>query len=322
MKVAVLNNRKPKSPSADVPDDAYEEFDSDETIDAIVAAIETLGISAVPVDIAPGFLEHLKSFDFVFNIAEGEGGRCREAIPAAVCELLNLRYTGSDPLTLAATLDKTIARRVVSPDVPVARAATTRDELADLSYPVIVKPNAEGSSKGIRRASFCLDRSAAQAQADWVSANYACPALVEEYLPGAEVTVGIAGNGRDVRVLGMMEVAPASSEGEPFVYSLEVKREFRRRVRYFSPPRLPEAMIAAIRGYALRAYELLGCRDIARIDFRLNSSGMPCFLECNPLPGLNPESSDLVIATSGTLSYTQLVSGILRDAAGRYGYAL
>src|SRR5579872_1840333 len=171
MKVAILYNPRLPSQSPSLPDDAFEEYDSPETIAAIAAALGKLGVEPVPVVAdrrLPWRLEEGR-FDFAFNIAEGEGRRCREAIPAAVCELLGLPFTGSDALTLAVTLDKAMARRVVSPDVPVARGALvdaggSEDLLADLCYPVIVKPNDEGSSKGIRRDALCFDRTAARDQ--------------------------------------------------------------------------------------------------------------------------------------------------------------
>ena len=139
-------------------------------------------------------------YDFAFNIAEGTGRRCRESVPAAVCELLGVPFTGSDSLTLALTLDKALARRAVSPEVPVAPAVLLDAEddtaaLAALGYPVLVKPNDEGSSKGIGDGAVVEDAAAAVARARWLRARYGCPVLVEEYLPGAEITVGVTGNG-------------------------------------------------------------------------------------------------------------------------------
>lgn len=325
MKVALLHNARPFEVLPGIPDDAYEEYDSEETIRSIAGALVGLGVEVQPVLADRELHNRLKEgqFDFVFNIAEGEGRRCREAVPAAVCELLGIPFTGSDPLTLAITLDKWIARRVVSPDVPVARAVlidnqTNGADLRALQYPVIVKPNDEGSSKGIRNDPVALDANAAEARCTWLRKQYGCPVLVEEFLPGKEVTVGVAGNWPNVRLLGMMEIALASDE-QQFVYSLEVKRDFLRRVRYHTPPRLDSATISKLSDLALTAYRLLGCRDIARLDFRLDAEGQPRFLECNPLPGLNPESCDIGIMSRGNLRYEELVQGILLDAARRVG---
>jgi D-alanine-D-alanine ligase len=328
MKVAILHNPRPEHPDAPVPDDAFEEYDSQETIAAIAAALAGLRVDAVPVVAdrrLPWRLEESR-FDFVFNIAEGTGRRCREAIPAAVCELLGIPFTGSDALTLAVTLDKSVARRIVAPDVPVApgvlvAAEGDEPQLASLRYPVLVKPNDEGSSKGIRDNPICRDRAAAAERCRWLRDRYQCPALVEELLTGMEVTVGVRGNSGGT-VLGVMEISPTEACEQPFVYSIEVKRDFRRRVRYHVPPRLPAATLHVIRAYALTAYRLLGCRDLARIDFRLDGEGQPVFLECNPLPGLNPESGDIVILSRGVVSYEKLVQGILLDAAERVGVTI
>jgi D-alanine-D-alanine ligase len=325
MKIALLYNSRPDCAATSFPDDTFEEYDSDETIQSIANALRDLGVTVEPILAdrrLPWRLEE-GHYDFAFNIAEGEGRRCREAIPTAVCELLGVPFTGSDALTLAITLDKAIARRVVSPDVPIARGVlVTRSEeeaaLEALRYPVLVKPNDEGSSKGIRETSVALDIVEAIAQCRWLREHYTCPVLVEEYLPGIEVTVGIVGNGPETRVLGMMEIAPMSEE-QFFVYSLEVKRNWRQRVRYYVPPRLSAATLATLERNALTAYRLLGCRDCARLDFRLNAAGQPCFIECNPLPGLNPTHSDLVILSREVLSYEELVQGILLDAMQRVG---
>src|SRR5262249_42589373 len=143
------------------------------------------------------------------------------------------------------------------------------------------------------------------------------------WLPGAEVTVAIAGNGKAATVLSAMEIGFAAPQDDiPFIYSLEAKRDYRTIVRYRIPPWLPEPTLMRIKDQALRTYDLLGCRDLARIDFRLDAKGEPRFVECNPLPGLNPESSDFVIATQASIPYDRLVGNILRDAMARYGMRL
>ena len=328
MKIALLHNLRPTTTPAELPDDFYEEYDCEETIAAITAALVPLGMNVTPVAAdrrLPARLEE-GGYDLVFNVAEGTGRRGREAVPAAVCELLGLPYTGSDVLTLAVALDKAVAKRVVSPEVPVARGVlVTCDEelaqVASLTFPTIVKPNDEGSSKGIRGRPVVTDPAGALDCCRQLRRDYGCPVLVEEFLPNTEVTVGVLGNGAGARVIGVMEIAPAAVES-PFVYSLEVKRDWRRRVSYHQPPRLAADTLAEIERLALTAYRLLGCRDCARLDFRLDASDRPRFIECNPLPGLNPESGDIVLLARPGLTHPQLIQGILREAIARTGLRL
>jgi len=273
----------------------------------------------------PGALE-TGGFAFAFNIAEGKGGRNREAVAAAVCELFGVPHTGSDAMTLAVTLDKWTARRVVSPEVPVAPAVLVSSEadeykLKALRYPAIVKPNAEGSSKGIRGDAVVDSAGEAWERAHIIRMKYGGAALVEEFLPGTEITVGVLGNGSDARVLGVMEIAP-NVPGDRFVYSLEVKRDFLRRVQYYNPPRLSDDGLRKVKRLALLAYETLGCRDVARLDFRLDAAGEPFFLECNPLPGLNPYSGDIAILSRGVIRYEELVQQIFLNGLQRTGLRL
>jgi D-alanine-D-alanine ligase len=324
VRIALIFNGRPTSfPYLDqVPDDVHEEFDGPDTIAAVAAALTVFGeVVALEADRSLARRLDEGGFEFAFNIAEGHGRRCREAHAAAVCELMHVPASHSDALTLALTLDKWLTRRVVSPDVLVAagRLVLGEEDVSslDLRYPVVVKPNDEGSSKGIRDDSVAATADDARRLIARARALYACPVLVEEYLPGAEVTVGILGNGRDTRVLGMMEIAPVAPSPW-FLYSVEVKRAFRQRVQYFAPPRLDEATRAQVEASALAAYRLLGCRDVARLDFRLDALGRPHLLECNPLPGLNPDTSDLVILSRAGMSHAELVQAICQHALRRH----
>lgn len=328
MKVAILHNLRPEETPVGVPDDTYEEYDGLVTVQAIAGALHGLGLETEPVIADRTMYRRLEEgdFGFVFNIAEGAGRRCREAVPAAVCELLGIPFTGSDALTLAVTLDKATARRVVSPEVPVAVGVLVADErdhaaLNALPYPVLVKPNDEGSSKGIRNEPIAKSRDEAIVRCQWLRDAYGCAALVEEFIGGVEVTVGITGNGPEARCIGAMEIAPVETTA-PFVYSLEVKRNWREAVEYVVPPRLDAAALEELHRLALMAYRLLGCLDFARMDFRLDHAGRPYFLECNALPGLNPESSDIVFLSRDTVPYTTLVQGIFIDAARRQGVVI
>lgn len=304
-------------------DDFEEEFDSPATIEAIAQVLRGLGHEVSKLGDGRELLTHLLAAppDFIFNFAEGQGiGRAREARVPAVLEMLGIPYTGSDPLTLAVTLDKDCARRLVQsagvaipagvqidPDDDAAAALATMPDV----WPRIVKPAWEGSSKGIRNKCLvhslvdCLDVIAA------LRRDYRQPLLIEEFIRGDELTVGMVGN--PPRIIGVMRVVPVTATTD-FVYSLEVKRDFRRMVHYECPPPLPAPLLRAVEQAARTAHRALGCRDVARIDFRLRA-GVPYFLEVNPLPGLNPESSDLVIlAGLAGWSYERLIGEILEAA--------
>jgi D-alanine-D-alanine ligase len=317
---------------AEAPDDLQEEFDSPVTIEAIASVLRGLGHEVVKLGDGREMLEKLLADppDFVFNFAEGQGiGRAREARVPAVLEMLGIPYTGSDPLTQAATLDKDCARRLVASAgvmVPEGFLIEPDDDLDAVirrrqAQPLagrglaIVKPAWEGSSKGIRGNCLVHDASELRAVVDSLRRDYWQPLLVEEFIAGDELTVGIVGNDPP-EIIGIMRVVP-NTPTEQFVYSLEVKRDFRRQVRYECPPPLPESVLQRTAQAALAAHRVLGCRDVARIDFRLRN-GVPYFLEVNPLPGLNPESSDLVIlAGLRNWTYEELVGRILQAALKR-----
>jgi len=310
------------------PDDAEEEFDSPETIAAIAEAIGSLGHDVELLGDGLALAKRLLNGprpDFVFNIAEGRGtSRSREAWVPALLESLEIPYSGSDPLTLAATLDKDCSKRLVGDaGVQVPAGVIVRDtddprcaKLDELSMPLIVKPAFEGSSKGIRSCNVIESRDELAHSISQCCNAYRQPALVEEFIDGEELTVGILGNDSN-KELGIMRVVPLRS-GERFVYSLDVKRDWQRRVRYEVPAALSDGDNEAVRAAALSACEALGCRDVARLDFRLKD-GTPYFLEANPLPGLTPGTSDIVLLFGGLgVDYRQLIRRILEAAIWRY----
>ncbi|HEY2157765.1 MAG TPA: D-alanine--D-alanine ligase [Isosphaeraceae bacterium] len=326
------------------PDDQFEEFDKPETVEAIAGVLRARGHEVTLLGDGPEFLRRILDDppDLVWNMAEGTGvGRCREARVPAVLEMLGIPYTGSDPLTLAATLDKDVAKRLVASDgsvkVPDGRAlppgleqryfagaveslfAGTVDPV--WREPVLLKPSFEGSSKGIHARCLAWSTDDAWSVYRELSANYHQTILVEEFIRGEEVTVGIVGNVDDasVEIVGTMHIVSKQDE-ENFVYSLEAKRDWRNRIRYEAPPRLFVSWTRDRLSAAARAcYERLGCRDVARIDFRVRS-GIPYFIEANPLPGLAPVTSDLVILAKGHgIEYDDLIGRIFEAALARLG---
>ncbi|QEL16152.1 D-alanine--D-alanine ligase family protein [Limnoglobus roseus] len=340
MHVGIAFDLKPAAPlPADAPDDLYEEFDAPVTIHAIADVLTSLGHSVSLLHDGRPLLETLlrNKPDFVFNFAEGTGvGRSREARVPAVCEMLDIPYTGSDPLALAVALDKGLTRRIVqTADVVVPKGLTLKFDAApydgdfsefpamleasELPLPVIAKPTFEGSSKGVRNR--CLIRTPEEFGPTVMKLweDYRQPVLVEEFIAGTEVTVGVLGNDPP-QVFGLMSITPKEAT-EHFVYSLEVKRDYKQQVDYASPPALPVPVLRAVEAAALMVFDVLGCRDVARLDFRVRD-GVPYFIEINPLPGLNPESSDLVILAGLIgVSHADLITRIVNAAMTRAGLA-
>lgn len=307
------------------PPDRLEEYDSESTVAAIARALERNGHRARPIGGRRRFLQAVQTArpDIVFNIAEGFGTRSREAHVPAVCEMLGIPFTHSDPLTLALTLDKPLAKRVVASHgiATPAFAVIDRPEEArriDLPFPLFAKPAAEGSSMGVRRSSRCANHDELVREVERLRLDYGQPVLVETFLPGVELTVGVIGNDPP-RILGVMEVEPRNCPPEEFIYGLESKRNYAEEVLYHVPPRsLGAEAVAAVETLALRACRALGCRDIARVDVRLDAEGRPHFLEVNPLPGLSPETGDIVmVAGRMGISYDRLIGMILYEAGAR-----
>jgi len=308
------------------PEDLLDEYDPPETIDAIEEALRANGL--VPRRLGGG--ERLirgvleRRPDLVFNIAEGRGTRSREAHVPAVLELLGIPYTHSDPLTMAVTLDKAAAKTFVAAvgaPTPAHQVVEHASFELELELPVVAKPLREGSSIGIRSGSSLLrELSDVGPHVRELLEGYRQPVLLEEFCPGAELTVGIVGSSDGAHSIGVMEISPRGGRVDDFIYSVDVKRNYEQLVEYRVPPACEPQLAARAGDVALAAYAALGCRDVARIDLRISRDGEPMFLEANPLPGLNPRTSDIVILAGHVgLGYDELIGRIVASCRERYG---
>ena len=298
------------------------EFDSPKTIAAISAAIESYGHIVVPLEADADLPMSLAGAhpDVVFNVAEGRRGRGREAQVPALCEMLGIPYTGSDPTTLAICLDKSLAKQILrAADIDTANwqlLTTGKEKLRPFRFPVIVKPNAEGTSKGITGASVVTDEAGIRAAARVLIDRYGQPALVEEYIRGREFTVGLLGDKRP-RVLPIMEVLFVNPTEHP-VYGFEEKQSDTPRVRFECPANVTPAEQRRIEKCVRDTFAALDCRDVARIDLRMADDGRIFVIEANPLPGLAPNFSDLcVIAQHAGMDHKALIGEILAGAVKR-----
>jgi len=333
--------------------DAEAEFDDPDTIRALQNVLESAGHAVSLFEASEDLPLRLTQNrpDIVFNIAEGVNGRGREAHVPAILQFLGIPFTGSDETTMCLAMDKALAKTLVAaaglhtPKHLIVRAETPREDgsiygresgstlgagirfsdklheafhKAGLSWPVIVKPNAEGSSKGLTALSVVRDKAALDdLLADRLEA-YKQDMLVEEYIAGREFTVGILGNGEDLRVFPPMEILFLDASQQ--IYSYHVKQNFKQYVQYACPPDIDGGVREEIERAAETVYRALGCMDVARVDFRLSADGRLCFIELNPLPGLAPGYSDLpILASHNGMNYDALVLRILDSALTRWG---
>ncbi len=325
MEIGIAYDLRCDSRDGGGPTDQFEEYDSPATVEAVAAALESCGYAVRRLGGGRTLVHELleRPPELVFNMAEGAHTRSREAHVPAVCELLSVPYTHSDPLTLAASLDKAVAKQLIAAaGIPTPRWHVVEDagHRVALEFPLLAKPLAEGSSMGIRVSSRAERPSELRGHIERLLGDYSQPVLVEEFCPGPEFTVGITGAGAGAQLLGVMEIVPLQAPVGQFVYSLEVKREDEAFVEYHVPPCRPQELVDRIVAVAFGAYRALGCRDIARVDLRLDAHGEPSFLELNPLPGLGPAYGDIVIlAERSGVPFEELISRIVGCARGRHG---
>ena len=316
--------------------DEFAEWDSPTTISAVETALSRLG-EVVRLEAKEDFPERLRQTkpDIVFNIAEGFYGVNREAHIPAICEFYGIPYTGSDPFTLSLCLDKARTKETLSfHEIPTPRFAVVEEigelqgRTADLRLPLFVKPLHEGSSKGITDANLCRDRRSLRKQTKFLLENYKQPVLVEEYLPGQEFTCAVLGNGDDATVLPIVgmnfETLP---NGALPIYSFDAKFVWDRPENpldiFECPARITSELQASIERVTLDAFRVLGCRDWARIDVRLDAEGIPNVIEVNPLPGILPDPADNSClpkaARAAGIGYDELIQSCLKYAAVRQG---
>jgi D-alanine-D-alanine ligase len=306
-------------------DDTEAEYDAPETIDSIRDALESYGHIVVPVEATAELPRQLMDspVDLVFNIAEGVSGRNREAAVPALCELMGIPYTGSDAATLSIALDKALSKRVLrqhgilTPEFQVME--TGRERLSPkMKFPLIVKPNQEGSSKGVSaHASVVDNEESLRAVVRELVDKYRQPALIEYYIAGREFTVGLLGDKRP-RVLPPMEIIFRDSGNPRPVYDYQIKQEWEKHVYYECPAKLTAAELRSMERIARETFVALDCRDVARVDLRMDDAGDLYVLEVNPLPGLTPGYSDLcLIANAANIDYRSLIGEILAGGLKR-----
>jgi D-alanine-D-alanine ligase len=356
MRIAVLANLKTSAPLLqEAPADTWAELDSPATTQAIVRVLEQAGHTAAFFEGNLSLVSELPRFapDLCFNLCEGHFGDSRESHVPALLEMMRLPYTGASVLGLALTLDKPMTKRVLNAHglpTPRFQVFTSPDEPLDpaLAFPLFVKPAHEGSGIGVSGDSRVDDEAALRRQVELVLSGYREPALVERYVDGRELTIGLLGNctgqpralhgawARLPRIDGVMVLPPYElavqqfPESEGAVYTQRMKASgcqgsWIAGRDYHCPARLDPLLRTQLEQLAVSTFRVTGCRDIARVDIRLDSRDhdRPYILEINALPGIAPGWSDLTLAANAAgLSYEEIVLCVIEQAALRLGLAL
>jgi D-alanine-D-alanine ligase len=320
LRVGLTFNLKRVDPTSD---DVEAEYDSPKTVGAIEQAIASFGHRVVRLEAVPDLVRSLPraGVDVVFNIAEGGTGRSREAHVPALCELLGIPYTGSDPAALCVTLDKALGKhilrdaRIPTPDFFLL--ATGREPLPrGWRFPAIVKPNIEGTSKGITPRSVVDDEPMLRRRCRELIRKYRQPAIAEAFISGREFTVGVLGWPKP-RVLPPMEVVFLRPSART-VYEYSLKQDWTGKLDYVCPAKLSREETRRMAQLARETFDAFGCRDVARVDFRMDRRGRMFVIEVNPLPGMTPAFSDLVmIGEAAGIGYAEMIGRVLECAVRR-----
>ncbi|MBN2535970.1 MAG: KamA family radical SAM protein [Spirochaetales bacterium] len=325
-----------KLPGKGERSDKYIEYDEMNTIDAIRQAIMSDNYEVTLLEADELFIERLKDseVDFVFNIAEGIHGESRESHVPAILEMFNIPYTGSGVLTQAITLNKSRKKEILSyHGIPTPRYQlfkSPNNKLRDdMAFPLIVKPDAEGSSAGITNSSLVHDPESLKKQVAFIFKHYNQNVLVEEFCSGREFTVALLGN--KPLVLPIVEIdfsglPPDLNKIDSYEVKWELEKPENNHKPLICPADIKTKLKNQIEKTAKNTFNVLGCRDFCRIDIRLDSNDVPHILDVNALPGLMPDPGSYSRFTyacySYGLSYAQVILCIFYSALKRYNLLL
>jgi len=273
---------------------------------AVAEALESLGYNVLALEVDSRVADQLRDagIDAAFITLHGDWGE--DGRVQALCEMLNIPYTGSGVLASALAMNKPQAKAVFSQHkipAPAHCPALSREfvfRTMGFSPPLVVKPSAQGSTVGItiveREADF--DRALDEAK------KFDDTPMAEEYIPGREITVGVL----DGEAMGVVEVIPESG-----FYDYEHKYT-EGATRYEAPADLAPDVTERVRDLGARAYAALGCRGGARVDFRLDPERGPFVLELNTIPGMTPLSLLPMSAKVTGMEFPELCERMLLSA--------
>ena len=296
------------------------EFDKQETVDAIDAALKKMGFETEPIGNCFQLIEAVNAgrrWDLVFNIAEGLYGDGRESVVPAILDQYKIPYVFSGPVIMGISLNKYLTRLLVSAaGVPVSPGMliTSRKDIKKcrLEYPLFIKPVSEGTGKGITEKSLINNPHELKERAEYLLTRFNQPALAEEYLPGREFTVGVIGSGEDAVAIGGMEIECRDN----LPYSVEFKENYQIFCKYIP---MAAEFTDECKTVALNVWKALGGVDAGRVDVKADRNGRMCFMEVNPLAGLHPIHSDLpILSRMIGIEYQSLLEMIMKSTLKRH----
>lgn len=296
------------------------EFDKQNTIDSIAEAVRKMGFETEEIGNVFQLIDALsagRKWDLVFNIAEGLYGDGRESVVPAILDQYRIPYVFSGPVILGISLNKYLTRLIVSsagvpvsPGILISRPEDITG--CNLEYPLFIKPVSEGTGKGITEKNLLRSPAELKEVAEFLLTRFQQPALVEEYLPGREFTVGVVGTGDEAVAVGGMEIICRDN----LPYSVEFKENYKEFCKYIP---MDNDFAEESKKVALDVWKALGGLDGGRVDVKADRNGRICFMEVNPLAGLHPIDSDLpILSRFSGLQYEELIARIVRSAIKRY----
>jgi D-alanine-D-alanine ligase len=253
-----------------------------------------------------------------FNLSYGIQGQARYTHVPGILEMVGVPYVGSGPLAHSLALDKVVAKMLfVQNALPTPAFAVLNPpdyQLPKLDFPLIVKPKNEAVSFGL-----CIvhDEEALRKAADAIFREYEQPVLVEQFIEGREINVGLLGNGATLETLKPAELI--FGEGGPNIYTeADKRRTSGREIGVICPAPLDANAMTQVQDIARKAFNVLGCYDCARVDMRMNSDGQLYVLEVNSLPSLGEHGSYVAAAEAEGLDFPALINRLVEVASARY----
>ena len=315
--------------------EATAELLSEDDIKRIYKAISSLHhtvtvveVSGKPNEVIERLLE--SEPDLVFNLAEGTIGSSREAFYPGLYEQMGIPFTGGNASLLHLNLDKHLAKTVLASHgirVPKGVLITENERnLPDnLQYPLIIKPNSEGSSKGITQDSVVETRDLAEQRINRLLGQYPAGLVVEEFIGGRELSIPFL-ESFPGKLLDIVEHTfdMDTIKGKYNIYDYDMKQggEAAKSVNVVCPATISSQEENEVIKMAREVFDIMSCPDLGRVDIRLHTNGHPYFIELNPLPSLHPNASLIRAAKSRGLEFRDVIRLVIRSAARRYGLAL